>query len=169
MRNDFWYMFVNIKRSERYYWHYKAMSTKIDLIIKACVCIASCGSVASMGIWRNLWWLWGAIVFVAQIIGATQHLLPFSNQVVSISYLLPDLTKLINEIRRDWYRIDDFTDEIIVNKIAEYYGRFDDLESKYLGNTYFPVSKSCDKTADKDLSHFTNDFFSRAEEIEVTI
>lgn len=154
MRNEFWNMLIEIKRCERYYWHYKIHSEKVLRGLNAFIGFASCAGIASLAIWKNLWFIWGAIVAIAQALGAIQHLLPYSKQITSISYLLPDLDKLINEINYVWGTIDELSDKEINDLIFKYRNEFVDLESKYVGNTFFPEIPKCSRKSDNETDAY---------------
>jgi len=154
MIDDFWNMFFDIKKTERYYWHYKIRSEKLQRSINAFLAISTCTGVASLVIWKQFWFVWAGIIAISQIVGAIQYLFPYSRQIVTINFLLPDLNKLINEIDHTWGTIGNLNISEINDYIFSYRNQLDDLTNKYIGDTYFPQIKRLNDRSDNETDMY---------------
>jgi hypothetical protein len=152
MRDKYWAMYCEFVDSKFYYWHYRDCATCKNNIINTFLCIASFSGIASWLIWKQISWVWAIIVGVSQVASAIRGLLPYSNQISSISLFIPEIDLLINEVDHDWYSVDrnKLDDDEINNLIFDYKKRFSLLEHKYINNTNFSRIKCCENKAIKD-------------------
>ena len=159
MRDKYWAMYHQMKFSEYYYSHYLSLTVVIDRCISAFTCLVSAAGVASWWIWKSLGVAWAVLVGVSQAISAIRHLLPYSKRMTSLGFLTPAMSQLLNEISRDWSRIDYSSEAVsndeIINLIYEYECRYAGLLSKHLGAASLPDNKYCiRKAADDQKSYF---------------
>lgn len=158
MRDQFWYCYVQMVFNERYYWHYSIASKRIDNLYSGFLALVSLASVAGWAIWEPFKLAWILIISIAQILSGLKLLSPFSTRVSAISYMLPELSALINDMESTWNSINFISDTIdednIRQSISDYKSRYINIESKYAGKTYFPLSKKCAELADIDTDKY---------------
>lgn len=161
MRNKYWAMYTELKHKERYYWHYQIRVKRLNAAISAFCVIVSASSIAGWGIWSQIPLVWGLLIAAAQIIQTIKPLLPFNQQIYSLKYLLPALTKCMIEIDHEWDKVNllNGEDASISQMIHDRYDEFYSLTSQYIGNTYFPLSNHCNKKAEKDcIIYFSHNY-----------
>lgn len=165
MRDKYWAMYTELKHKERYYWHYQIHVKRLNAAISAFCIIVSASSIAGWGIWSQIPLLWGVILAIAQIIQAVKPLFPFNQQISSLNFLLPTLTKCMIEIDREWDEVNLLNSEDenfsanVSQMIHNRYDEFYSLTSQYIGNTYFPLNNHCDKNAEKDcINYFSHNY-----------
>lgn len=157
MREKYWELYERVKFSERYLYHYREKARRKDHRIKAFLTIASLSSIANLMLWEKIQFLWAIIAVVTQVLSAVAYLIPFSDQVTALNYLLPELDQLLHRIDYDWDRINilqELSDSEINDLVLRYNREFSNLETKYAGNTQFSPNSSCIKKANKDCETF---------------
>ena len=141
MRDQYWYMWAEIYRRERYFHHYQSYSRVLNSLVIAVCSIASAASIASWGIWGVIPLFWSILTAFSQVFQAINPVLPFSKQLVALRFLLPDLSKLLIVIEGGCHRIQvsGLDDDAILVMYQEYLLQADEIENRYIGNSWFPV------------------------------
>lgn len=150
MRDKYWAMYTDIKHRESYYWHYQIRARRFNAIVNAICVFASASSIAGWSIWTQFPFLWGVILGTSQIVQILKPMFPFSKQILALHFFMPALSKLLIEIDYEWDKLNLFSksDPEISRLIYSYNQQYNLLVSQFIGDTYFPVIKSCEKKAE---------------------
>lgn len=157
MREKYWELYERIKYSERYYFYVRESAMNTDRLIKGFLVIASLSSIANLGLWGRIPFLWAIVTVIAQAISAIAYLIPSSYQATAINYLLPELDHLLNQIDHDWDRINilqELSDTEINDLVFQYNEEFSRLENKFIGNIQVAPNSKCVKKATEDCKKF---------------
>lgn len=166
MRELFWNMYQDIAFKKYYYEEHQRRSARLLFIARAVCAVVSISSAVAWSISRSLPLLWALLIALAQITQTLLNDLPWSEQLACLRYLVPDLSKLLSNIDRDWMAQDFLgeTDEALIMKIHDYDARFYELEEKYTAGVWFPVVNSvvnaAQKAADNRMDLRYNDWKS---------
>lgn len=155
-------MYITVYRAERYYWYYREYAIFWNNIIQVFLLATALSGVAGLWIWSKIPAIWAVVAGASQVLGAAAYLLPQSDQIRALNYLLPELQELLNQIDHDWNLIDlpdPPSDAELNDRILTYNNKYAELENKYTNGTPFPRKKWVEQTAEKDrnnylLSHF---------------
>jgi len=166
MKVKYWAMYEQVVFDKYYYWHYKARSERISRIIKGFVTVCTCGGIAAWFSFSQWQIAWAIIIGISQVIGALDYLYPYSRQINTINFYLPDLKLLIARIDHVWDKVNGacqpvLSDEDVSDFILEFSNAQINLEQKYIGDTYFPRSKCVEQKASKDSEDYMNQRFYR--------
>ena len=154
MRDKYWAMYTDLKFKERYYCRYQTHVKRLNGALNGFCIIISASSIAGWSIWNQFPLLWGLLLATAQIIQAIKSLLPFSRQ------------EIVNDIDHEWdsvTRLDETEKQaydMISDKVCQRYHELYTLEHKYIGDTYFPISKHCEKAAAKDYERYFSHIYN---------
>ena len=157
MREKFWSMYEQVKYSERYFFFYREEAKAKDRNVKIFLIVTSLSSIANLGLWEKIPFLWAIIALVAQVVSAILYLFPYSDQITALNYLLPELDHLLNQIDYDWDQINEFQaiPDLEINKLVlEYNEKYSNLEHRYTNGVSFPRNEKCDKKAQGDCEQF---------------
>lgn len=158
-RNAYWSLYTELKHYERYYSHLKTRSIRLDKTISFFCALVSTGSVAAWAIWDVYPYAWATIVAIAQVVILfKQHFLPFTLQLSSLTFLLPQLELLLIDIEDDWLSIEDLPDDVLRRKIKKYRERYAEIDHTFAKITDFPDSKRIARKAKSDCINY---FFHR--------
>ncbi len=154
MRDKYWALFTEIKHYEQYYENYQIRAKRFNALINGTCLIFSLGSVAGWSIWKVLPFLWGLIIAFMQLIAVLNSLFPFSQQIAAIKFLVPQITKLFNRMAHDWDKTYQLSESKISDLTYRYQTEFDDLESQYTNDVYFPHNAWCAKMAEIECKNY---------------
>jgi len=157
MGEIYWKLFHDVMHGERYFWHYRIRAMRIKSFIDAFVAIASCAGVATLAAWHSFYIVSLGIIAIAQFIGAIYHLLPYGNQINALKYYCPEIRKLLDDMEESWFSFSDDEKEKIIGLINRYRREFSNLETIYLGDTYFPESDRINKKASIECERYISD------------
>lgn len=160
MRDKYWAMYTELKHKEKYYLYYQQSSKFKDGVINGVCLVASCASIASWGIWSEYPVVWALIIALAQVIQAVKPLLPFSQQITALRFLNPELSSLLIDIDHSWDSVNRMDGsnpsdyDHVSGLIHDYEKRFDSLTSQFIGDTYFPTRRRCEKKAETECRNY---------------
>lgn len=160
MRDKFWTLYTDLVQSRYYYEHYQHHAVCVDRTIQVFTSITAASSIASWFIWNQLNWLWAFLIALSQIINVIYRFLPYSKQIESVQYILPDIKELMNSVDYYWSFIDlnNPAENDINEKILDYKNQYQYLEQKYIDDSIFPPKDSITKKAEDDREKY---FFER--------
>lgn len=160
MRDKYWAMYTELKHKEKYYLRYQIYAKRCNGIVNGICLFASGGGVLAWSEGRLFPLLCAFIILLAQITQAIKPLLPFSQQLISLKFLNPELSRLLIDVDSSWDKvtlIDESNSaecEYVSNLIRDYEIEFDSLTSQFIGDTYFPIKKCCDKAAEEECRKY---------------
>ncbi|MDZ5650754.1 hypothetical protein [Nitrospirillum sp. BR 11828] len=101
----YWKQFVQLKADSiaiRLYRNDRAKWTTRLGVIRG---VASSGSIAAWAIWKELSFVWGAIIAVSQVVDALKDVFPFVKQHKAAADLTRYLESLLIEVQFEWENI----------------------------------------------------------------
>ena len=158
----FWSLYAKVVYNERYFFYYRERALKLDRCIKLFLCAASLSSVASLAFWNQVPLIWAVVSAAAQLLSAMAYLIPYSDQINALNNLLPELSKLIDQIDYLWDQIgisEEITDAEINALVLCLNMELTDLENRYTKGIPFSPSKKCIEKAIRDREDFIKNRF----------
>lgn len=157
MREQFWKLLESAYRTERYYWYYRQRANFLNNLVQVVLLASAMSGVAGLWIWNIIPEVWAFVAMVTQLLSAAAYLLPQSNQIRALDYLLPELQLLLNRIEHDWNSIDlpgVPSDAEINDLILRYNNELTALENKYTGGISFSVCRRAEELAEADCKKY---------------
>lgn len=156
MRERYFHMYEAIKYKEYFYAAHEKRARRLRKYVSFITLAASIISVLVWTISKTMPALWAIIIASAQFIQAFSVNLPYSGQIASLKYFLPELKVLLLQIDSDWLAIDlkRYDEEKIASLVADYERKYVEIENKFVSDIEFAEVKSVLKKAEKDQAAF---------------
>lgn len=155
LKEKYFAMYSSFIDAKYYYWYYRQRSVGWDNLINIILSITSIGGIGAWTVWRQLPFVWAAIVGMSQIINAFRKFLPFSGQISATNSLIPEIDMLVNDVDHDYFKVlNDLYDNEINELIFQYNKRFIALENRLTKGSNFPMNKKCFKKAEIDRENY---------------
>ena len=159
MRERFFRVYETIIFKECFYQAHEKRARSLSTAYTVLMLPVSIVSVLVWSISKSMPTLWAIVIAVAQLAQALGTFMPFSKQLVSLKFLLPELSRLSIELDKSWLLIDvkQYDDNKILSLINDYENRFNELELKYVSSidVDFSENKSIMKATEKmQRGHF---------------
>ena len=153
MRNQFWYMWAETKRKERYYIHYQGLARILNAILTLSCCVAATFSLINWGVWGTVPLVWSVVAAASQFVQVANPIFPFSKQLVAFRFLLPYLSNALILIESDWNKLHYlgvYSETDIEGLIQKWQSEVDNMISSYVGNTWMPpIERFADRAEDE--------------------
>jgi hypothetical protein len=101
----YWDTFNTLKRDALYISRYHGQVESIDRNINIFSALASNGSIAGWIIWKDIGFVWGAVIAALQALNASKPYLPFRKRMVALANLGPELEALALVAETDWLKV----------------------------------------------------------------
>ena len=133
-------MYQDLVKAKYYFQFYKSQAARTDRILSIIIAIISSASVASWLIWQKWTFVWAAIIALSNILTILKPYLPYEKRVSAVSYMLPELKTLINDVEHYYNFIvsENINDADINNNIRIFKQKYTELESKFIEIANFP-------------------------------
>ena len=150
MREVYWRHFTQLKMDEFYYTEYQTSSARYMFVVSILTNTISIVLIVLWSFFDHLSALWAVVIGVMQILNMVRHQLPFSRRIDALKHFLPDLARLLNEVKRDWGRIylEELAESHINDLIYSHEQRYADLLDKYAVGGLFLENKRFAKIAE---------------------
>ena len=171
MKNKYWAMYYNFVKIKHYFQICKKEASIIDRTLSIGTAVVSSASIASWLIWQDLTVVWAVILGLSTIVSIIKLYLPYEKRVSAISYLLPELKNLINEVEHYYnsmiYLDDNSANNIEINKnINTFKQAYTKLENKFIDDAIFPHSERIDRKSDKRATaEMTTNYYINPKEL----
>ena len=167
MVERYWALFTSYKCKEFYYEHYNASSAFMDGLLKYILAVASAGSIATWAVWNRVPWVWALIIAVSQLLHILLPYLPYARQRTALKFLLPEFRATLIDIDNSWNGIMNgaYDNTTIARLYYEYEVRLNDMKTKYIGDTPFPIRKRCQGKAEIDYATYFSQRYNSVREI----
>ena len=144
MKQSCWKMYHHFVQCKYYFQIYKTNAARTDRLLSVIIAIISSASVASWLIWQRWTFVWAAIIAISNILAILKPYLPYEKRVSSISYMLPELKTLINDVEHYYNFIvnENVSDGDINNYIRIFKQQYTELENKFIDSAIFPDNSS---------------------------
>ena len=154
MRDIYFQSFYDHHYKVRYYLAYSMHAKRMDnWFVGVCTLISAVG-FALWGVWPELMAIWALMVALSQVLLSIRPMLPYSQQIASLKYLIPEAELFIKRMEYGWNTINTLSDDEIAKKHFELTSEFQSLVYRYADDGYFPVVKSCAKIADQQTEAY---------------
>lgn len=112
--------------------------------------VTSLAGFSGLWFWESIPHVWSVISLVAQLISASSYLFPFSEDIKSLNFLIPDIQSLENRIDKDYTFLAKYSNEEIIELVYSYREEILSLEQKYIDSSHFPFNDNCKQAAEID-------------------
>ena len=160
---QFWDMYQRTIFVRCYYHRYREKKNLLKNIVGVFLIATSLAGFSGLWFWEKIPHIWSVVSLIAQLVSAAAYLFPFSEDIQSLNYLIPELQSLEYVIDRDYSRLSFFTDDEIIKKVYSYRERTLALEQKYTNSAHFPFDDKCKEKADIDKLAFIQERFGTPE------
>lgn len=166
MSDKFWYMIVDFKIAERYYYYYICDSKRWNNIVTGICLLTSAASIATWYIWKQVPALWAILIAGAQIVSVLKPLFPFSERLSAGRYIYQDVKKLVIEAESMWGSDgSDITDNKFRQYLSSFEKRYSDTEDRFSTPDLFPKKKALHDKAQQDaIKYFESRYHTKAKE-----
>ena len=139
----FWSELVQLKAQACYLNLYHLQCVRDDTRLKVYLAIASSSSIGGWVIWRDLSFLWAAIVAIAQVLNAVRQYLPWEKRAAAVSELGRELADIVLTAEQRWYPIanGDVTEAEIHDSIMDLKRRLNEAEYRHLAGRPLPINE----------------------------
>ena len=123
--------------------------------------IASSGSIGGWVIWKDLAFLWGAIIALSQVSDALKDAIPYTARNKAATALLMDLDALFIEALFEWEAVfsASFTNEEITERRRKLMELRHDLEWKHFPTADLPRNPALLTLAEQDAIDYLENMF----------
>ncbi len=131
---------------------------KYDRYIKICMSVASSASIGAWVIWKELSFIWAAIIAVSQVIAAVSPHLPFKVRLKTYPQMLHEFEGLFIQAEAKWNDIalGNYTDNDINYARTDLQRKRLAILSKYISGSIIPEDeKKADKAEELALDYFS--------------
>lgn len=156
MRDKYWAMYTCIKHKASYFSHYKSLVTVLKTsVVIISILLAGSGVITWVNS-HNYELLGLLLVSAGQFLALCGHLFPFNKQEILLTLLCEDLRHLLNNIDRDWDKVESLEDKEISSLIYEYDKSYDNLITRYTDDIYLPDISFLSKKVEIEVRSFFN-------------
>jgi hypothetical protein len=160
MRDRYWQAFLNLKFKENYYIQYKESSRTRYIVISVTALIVS---ISGLTIWFEMGqfrFLLTATIIIGQVLAIITVFLPYTQQSVALTYLLPDLSRVLLAMERDWDGIEWVDDERIKTLLHKHQSDFNKLVQNYTNGVSFQQRSGCVRRASIEAQRYLQAFYT---------
>ncbi|WFU00985.1 hypothetical protein QA648_12565 [Rhizobium sp. CB3171] len=104
-QNYYWNTFCIIKRDLYYLEEHEKHLDKIARSLNVSSAIASSSAIAGWALWKEIDFVWGAVIAVSQVYAAVKPYLPYGQRLKALNSLRPELDALATTAEEDWLKI----------------------------------------------------------------
>ena len=112
MRTKIWHQMIAARYKAIYLSHFNSFMHRFERLLGMITAVAASGMVGSWVLWRDIPWVWAAIIAIAQLTKALKPRLPF----LSDQKLLLEMYVFYQQHHHDW---ECFWEEMAANKFEE--------------------------------------------------
>lgn len=162
----YWTEFVNLKRDTIYFARYREQTHEIDWSIDVFKAIASSGSIGAWVVWRDLSFLWGAIIAASQVFSVLKEFLPYKRRLKSLHDMVPEFEALTITAEQDWVRIEGgkLTEEEINEAYFNLKRASMKIKNTHFANTVLPERLKLVVAADLATKAYIETFYGAVED-----
>lgn len=123
---------------------------------KIFIAITSSASIGAWVIWKELAWLWGAIIAGSQVFSAIHPHLPYAERLKTFSLVLRDLEMLFIDAEHKWQSVADGS--LSIQKIncerMQLHKKKNEILNKYMPNSIFPANSRITDLAEQEAANY---------------
>lgn len=145
--------------------HY-SRCVRIERCISIILAVISTGSLAGLCITKEMHFLLGLLLAIAQIVTAAKPYLPYQKRISEIEMDLAGLNLIYTDIEKDWFFVanGDLTEEEINEKCYQYSMKWMDYDNRFLQNDSLPLDEKMREKATEEMIKYFESQFSECEE-----
>ena len=103
----YWRELDQLKVHVFYLESYLERTVSIDRYINMFLAIASSGSIAGWVIWKDISFVWAAVIAISQAINAVKPYLPYAKRLKSLQGTTNDLESLFLVMEDNWFKVSE--------------------------------------------------------------
>jgi len=156
-RNRYWTYFVQTYGHSRYLYKYLEQCEEIDRRISMFAAIASSTSIGGWVIWKEIGWVWGAIIATSQVLTAIKNYLPYARRAELLRTLASSYSRLVTRIEGDWFKVNSgsLAEDKINDRLVKFKTEQDEIEEKLFSKITLPTKrKLLSQAAEDTKNHF---------------
>ncbi len=152
----FWSELVQLKAQACYLNAYHIDSERKSTAVKVFLAVASSSSIGAWVIWRELGFLWGAIVAGAQVLNAVRPYLPWEKRARAVYAFGRDLADTLLMAEKQWHSVAEGvrTEADIHDMTMELKRRRNEAEMRHLEGRPLPFSPKHEREASERATKY---------------
>jgi len=133
---------------------------------KMAMAVTSSASIGAWVVWKELAWLWGAIIAGSQVFSAIHPHLPYKERLKTYSSVLRDLEKLFIDAEHKWQSVADGSMSVqqINRERMLLHKKKGDILNKYMPNSVFPSNPKITKRAESEAAKYFSYYYPQEED-----
>jgi hypothetical protein len=156
----YWETFSTLRRDAIYINRYHARDEHIDRSLSIFSALASSGSIAGWVIWKEIGFIWGAVIALSQALSAVKSYLPFRKRMSALAVLGPELEALALVAETDWFKVGGghLTEQEIHALTMELKKKALRATTKSFSGSSLPENKALLAVAEQEAAHYMSTF-----------
>jgi hypothetical protein len=162
----FWKEFHQLKVEVIYVQELFLRAERNERLLKIFIALTSSASIGAWVVWKDLAWLWGAIIAGSQVISAIRPFLPYAERVKAFSLVLRDLEVLFIEAEHKWQSVADGsmnTQEINRERML-IHKKKNEILNKHMPSSVFPSNPKIAEAAGREAANYFSYYYPEPEE-----
>jgi len=157
----FWKEFHQLKVQVVYVQELLLEAERNERVAKMAIAITSSASIGAWVVWKELAWLWGAIIAGSQVFSAIYPHLPYKERLKTYAAVLRDLERLFIDAEHKWQSVADGSlsvqkinaERTLLNK------KKGDILNKYMPSSVFPASSKIQDRAENEAANYFSYYY----------
>ena len=166
----FWKEFHQLKVQVIFVQQLLLEAERNERFAKMAIAVTSSASIGAWAIWRELAWLWGAIIAGSQVFSVIYPHLPYKDRLKTYSSILRDLERLFIDAEHKWQSVADGS--LSIQKInAErtlLHKKKDEILNKHLTISTFPSNPKIAERAESEAANYFAYYYPQVDESDAT-
>lgn len=167
----FWKEFHQLKVQVIYVQELLLEAERNERVAKMAIAITSSASIGAWVVWKDLAWLWGAIIAGSQVFSAIYPHLPYKGRLKTYSSVLRDLEKLFIDAEHKWQSVADGS--LSVQKInAErnlLHKKKGEILNRHMPTGVFPSSSKIQDRAENEAANYFSYYYPQDNDDEAAL
>ena len=162
----FWKEFHQLKVQVIYVQELLLEAERKERVAKMAIAITSSASIGAWVVWKELAWLWGAIIAGSQVFSAIYPHLPYKERLKTYSSVLRDLEKLFIDAEHKWQSVADgsLNAQKINAERTLLHKKKGDILNKHMPSGVFPSSSKIQDRAESEAANYFSYYYPQEED-----
>lgn len=152
----FWKEFHQLKVQVIFVQELLLEAERNERLAKMAIAITSSASIGAWVIWKELAWLWGAIIAGSQVFSVIYPHLPYKERLKTYSSILRDLERLFIDAEHKWQSVADGSLSVqkIIAERTQLQRKKDEILSRHMAHSVFPSNPKISDRAEIEASNY---------------
>jgi len=150
-KNYYWNLLNTVCFLNSYYAYYGEKARTINSYLKNAPALFSAVAMVLWAAYPEQKSLWSGMILISQLASIIFNLLPYSERVSTVRYLIPQLEVLLSEMVKYWYAIEQGTasPEDIFAELANFEVKLNHIKTLFSVDIVFPSDEKIEKKANE--------------------